>query len=99
VTPDPHGILRNKVLETVLSSPGKSDPSTRRQAFGAADVPAELRSLIEKIEANAYKVTDEDLTRLKGKYTDDQLFEIIVAAALGAAERRLLAGLDALNDV
>lgn len=98
VISDPHGLLRNKVLETVLGSPGMSDPATRQQAFAAENVPADLRSLIEKIEASAYKITDDDLARLQGKYTDDQLFEIIVSAALGAAERRLVAGLDALND-
>ena len=95
---DPHATLRRTVLETVLRSPGKTDPATRRRTFDATDVPADLRSLIQKIEANAYRITDEDLASLKGTYTDDQLFEIIVSAALGAAERRLQAGLDALDD-
>ena len=95
---DPHAILRNKVLETVVDGPARTDPSLRAAAFAGEGVPADLRALIEKIEAHAYKVTDADLGALMAKYSDDQLFEIIVAAALGASERRLLTGLDALND-
>ena len=61
-------------------------------------MPADLQSLIDKIRAHAYKVTDDDLARVQATYGDDALFEIIVATALGASERRLLAGLEALND-
>jgi len=46
---------------------------------------------------HAYTVTDDDLVRLQPKYGDDQLFEIIVSAALGASRKRLFAGLDALR--
>ena len=98
MTPDPHVVLRNKVLERVLDGPGVTEPSVRRSAFDLAGVPPDLKSLIEKIEQHAYKVTDADLARLQTKYGDDQLFEIVVAAALGASERRLLAGLEALDD-
>jgi hypothetical protein len=98
VTPDPHVVLRNKVLETVLAGPGKCDASVRRDAFDRTNVPADLTALVDKIEHHAYQVRDDDLTRLQAKYSDDQLFEIIVAAALGASERRLLAGLEALAD-
>jgi hypothetical protein len=98
VTADPHVVLRNKVLETVLAGPGNSDESVRSAAFNRTNLPADLKALVDKIEHHAYQVTDEDLTRLQAKYSDDQLFEIIVAAALGASERRLLAGLEALAD-
>jgi hypothetical protein len=98
VIEDPHAVLRNKLLEIVLSADGESDPSVRRAAFEGRDVPADLQPLIDKIRAHAYKVTDDDLERVQRTYGDDALFEIIVATALGASERRLLAGLEALND-
>lgn len=98
MTPDPHVVLRNKVLETVLTGPGKSDESLRSAAFNRTNLPADLKALVDKIEQHAFQVSDEDLSRLQAKYSDDQLFEIIVAAALGASERRLLAGLAALAD-
>jgi alkylhydroperoxidase family enzyme len=57
-----------------------------------------LTALVEKIRSRAYTVTDRDLDALRGDYTDDQLFEIIVAAAFGAAQERLAAAYRALED-
>ena len=87
-----------KALETVLNAPGESEPAVRRAAFEGREVPADLQALIDKIRAHAYRVTDADLERVQATHGDDALFEIIVATALGASERRLLAGLEALND-
>jgi hypothetical protein len=95
---DPHEPLRRKALDIVLTAAGESQPSVRRAAFEGRDVPADLQSLIDKVRAHAHKITDDDLERVQRAYGDDALFEIIVATALGASERRLLAGLEALND-
>ena len=95
---DPHAPLRDAVLDTVLDGVGESDPAIRRAAAEGRGVPEELRSLVEKIHHHAYKVTDDDIARLQPKYADDQLFEIIVSAALGASRKRLLAGLRALDE-
>jgi hypothetical protein len=94
---DPHAALRDQVLDRVLDGPGESDTSLRRAAADGKGLPADLQSLVDKIHAHAYKVTDDDLARLQPKYGDDQLFEIIVSAALGASRKRLSAGLDALE--
>jgi alkylhydroperoxidase family enzyme len=98
VTPDPHAALRDEVLASVLRGSGESDPSIRAAAADGAGVPADLRALVEKIHTHAYGVTDDDVARLQPTYGDDQLFEIIVSAALGASRQRLLAGLAALDD-
>ena len=98
MTADPYASLRDSVLQTVLQGPGESDVSTRGAAADGAGVPADLRVLIDKIHNHAYQVTDEDVATLQTKYGDDRMFEIIVAAALGASRRRLLAGLDALEN-
>lgn len=95
---DPHDSLRRKAIDTVLTAAGESQPSVRRAAFEGRAVPADLQTLIDKVRSHAYKVTDDDLERVQRGYGDDALFEIIVATALGASERRLLAGLEALND-
>jgi alkylhydroperoxidase family enzyme len=97
VTNDPHATLRDRVLDRVLDGPGESDPAIRRAAAEGRGVPAELQSLVDKIHRHAYKVTDEEIAELQKRYGDDQLFEIIVSAALGASRARLLAGLDALE--
>jgi alkylhydroperoxidase family enzyme len=53
---------------------------------------------VDKIHRHAYRVTDEDIASLQAKYGDDQMFEIVVSAALGASRQRLLAGLEALDE-
>jgi hypothetical protein len=60
-------------------------------------VPGDLKPLIDKIQRNAYKVTDEDVAKLAAKYGEDEMFEIIVSTALGAAENRLRIGLSVLD--
>ena len=61
-------------------------------------MPADVETLIDKIHRHAYRVTDDDIARLQAKYGDDQLFELVVSAALGASRNRLLAGLRALDE-
>jgi hypothetical protein len=94
---DPYAELRDRVLASVLDGPGESDPALRRAAAQCADLPADLRTLVDKIHQHAYRVTDEDIARAREVYGDERLFEIVVSAALGASRRRLLAGLEALD--
>ncbi len=82
----------------MLQGTGDTDPAIRRAAAEGKGVPAELQALVDKIHRHAYKVTDEDFARLRAEYEDDQLFEVVVSAALGASRNRLLAGLEALDD-
>ena len=93
---DRHAELRDKVLAQVLTGPGESDAAVRRAAAENAGLPEDLRPLVAKVHAHAYKVTDGDIARLQASYGDDKLFEIVVSAALGASRKRLMAGLDAL---
>jgi alkylhydroperoxidase family enzyme len=81
----------------VLHGPGESDPAVRRAAAAASAVPPDLQALVDKVHRHAYKVTDDDVAGAAAKYGDDQVFEIIVSAALGASRNRLLAGLEALD--
>ena len=95
---DPHAALRDDVLRQVIEGPGESESAVRRAAADNRAVPADLQSLVAKIHAHAYKVTDEDIARLRPTYGDDRLFEIIVSSALGASRQRLMAGLKALEE-
>ena len=88
--------LKEATAAALLRGPGAS-PAELRQACARGEAPEELRALVEKIDRHAYQVTDEDLASLRAKYSEDQLFEIIVAAAFGSADRRLTAGLHALE--
>jgi alkylhydroperoxidase family enzyme len=61
-------------------------------------VPASLSGYVDKVARHAYKVTDDDVAALQRVgNSDDVLFEVTVAAALGGALARLERGLAALR--
>ena len=64
----------------------------------AQEVPQEIKGYIDKVARHAYSVTDEDfLTLKKAGYSEDQIFEITLGAALGAGLARLECGITALK--
>jgi alkylhydroperoxidase family enzyme len=88
--------FRDATAAALLDAPGDVTPDVRRAiAFGTP--PADLADLVEKIRSNARAVTDRDIDALRGRYTEDQLFEVIAAAAFGAAHERLMAARRALE--
>jgi len=89
--------LRHATASALLEGSGTTSVDLRR-AIARGDPPPELVTLVQKIRARAYTVTDADLDALRGRYTDDQLFEIILAAAFGAASDQLSAAYQALED-
>jgi hypothetical protein len=95
---DPYAKLRDRVLDRVLLGTGEVETGLRQAAANGGGAPADLQALIDKIHRHAYKVTDEDIAMAQQKYGDDKVFEIVVSAALGAANQRLQAGLKALNE-
>ena len=60
--------------------------------------PPELAQYLEKVRLHAYEVTDADVQRLKDAgFTEDEIFEHTVSAAVAAGLERLDAGLRALR--
>jgi len=98
-----HTDAMERVAEAILETPGDADLELRRavEAFAAgreAELPDDLRPYVEKVSRNAYKVTDRDIDRLRDAgYSEDAIFELTLAAALGAAQARLDAGLGAMR--
>ena len=92
----PLGPLQRATHQTVVEGPGDVDSSIRRQV-ALGEPPPDVAALVRKIREHAYKVTDADIDALRDRYSEDQLFELIVAAALGAAEYRLHRALAALD--
>jgi alkylhydroperoxidase family enzyme len=75
------------------------DPATRRAAYSGTLLPDPLGGYLQTIRRHAYRVEDSDVDRLHDAgYTDDQIFEVTIAAAFGAGAVRLRAGLTALNE-
>jgi alkylhydroperoxidase family enzyme len=90
-----------KLVDNVLRSPAQCTPQLRQdvEGFAAAcsgadrapnPLPEDLRPYLEKVTRYAYKVTDKDVVRLKAAgYSEDELFELTVCAALGSGLARL----------
>ena len=89
--------LRNATKAAVLYGDGDT-PSELRRAVANGEAPPNLAPLVEKIRWRAHSVTDTDVDALRAHYSDDQLFELIVAATFGAASERLAAALRALEE-
>lgn len=95
---DRHGNKLALLTRRVFTSEGALDPEVRGAIAVGREVPPDLAPYLEKVARCAYKVTDEDVQSLReAGYTEDQIFEATVCAALGAGLTRLRAGLVALE--
>ena len=87
------------LVERVLTGAGKASPEQRARAFSNAGVPAPLQALIGKVATSPAQVTDADFAAAKASgLSEDQLFELVVSAAVGQATRMYDAGLAALAE-
>jgi alkylhydroperoxidase family enzyme len=81
----------------LLQGPGTLDLSVRRAAAAGKELPEALARYVNTVHRHAYKVTDADIEKLLAQgYSEDQVFELTVAAAYGAAKARLDSGLSAM---
>lgn len=90
--------LREALIARILEGSGQLAHAQRRAAFDNAGLDEPLATLIRKVTEQAHKIADDDLaaTRATG-LSEDQIFEIIVCAAVGQATRQHDAALAALD--
>jgi alkylhydroperoxidase family enzyme len=92
-----------KAIASLLGAPGETETSLRQAVFdrvrlGTGEVPEDPRALVEKIADCPWSVSDEDITRLReAGYSEDKIYELVLAAATGAGVRRFEAGLRAIE--
>jgi hypothetical protein len=92
-----HAALLAALRHAVLESPGRTAPATRLAAAEGGSLPAPLDSYITKVRDQSYRVTDRDIAALTAAgVSEDEIFELTVAAALGAALLRFDAGMRVL---
>jgi hypothetical protein len=93
---------REALVDRILHGGGMASPAQRRAAFDNAALPEPLRTLIDKVANQASTVTDEDIAAVRASgASEDQIFELVVCAAIGEASREYdtaLAALDALTE-
>jgi hypothetical protein len=90
------------LLSRVLEGEGRASRAQRHGAFANAGLDEPIRTLIGKVAGYADTVTDEDVAAARASgLSEDQIFEMVVAAALGESTRQYdtaLAALDAAKD-
>jgi hypothetical protein len=96
----------------LLDSRGVTEPSLRRTVAACAaalgggpaapeeitgEIPETLRAYVDAIALHAYRIADEDVAALGREWSEDAIFEVSVAAAVGAGLARLERGLAILR--
>lgn len=89
---------RKTLLRRVLEGDGKASPLERRSAFNNSDLSEPLRQLVDKVAVDATAVGDDDFNQARQSgASEDQIFEIVVCAAIGQASRQYDAAIAALE--
>jgi hypothetical protein len=89
---------RRATVERVLEGDGRASHAQRRAAFDNAGLAEPLSTLIDKVVKHAYKVTDDDIAAARASgLSEDQIFEVVVCAAIGQATRQNNTALAALE--
>jgi len=87
-----------RLVGAILDGQAATSGKARHAAYaGGTDDPA-VAHYLDVVRRHAYRITDEDVERLRDAgLDDDAIFELTVAAALGAGAERLRVGLALLG--
>ena len=81
--------LHRELVARVLEGNGKAPAELRRAAFENAGLSQPISTLIEKVAHHAYQITDEDFAAVRvAGLSEDQVYEIVICAAIGQASRQ-----------
>ena len=91
---------KQALVQRILEGNGTASHAQRRAAFDNTELEEPLHTLIEKVARHSEMVTDEDFTALRASgLSEDQIFELVVCAAVGQATREYETALLALAAV
>ena len=87
------------LVDRILTGPGTASAEQRAFAFRNDGLPPPLDALIGKVAIRAAEVSEADFAAARASgLSDDQLFELVVCAAVGQSDRLYAAGLAALAE-
>jgi hypothetical protein len=89
-----------EMARRILEGPGRLDPTIRQAAAHRDPIDdSRMAAFVAKAHEHAYRITDREVEELKhGGWSEDQIFELCIAASFGAADRRLCAALRAIEE-
>lgn len=86
-------------MTRILEGDGRASRAQRLACFERSGLDEPLRSLVDKVAEQPTRVSDDDFAAAKASgLTDDELFEIVICAAVGEASRRYDAAMAALDE-
>jgi hypothetical protein len=89
---------RETLERRILDGAGKAPASERRAAFNNSGLAGPTGTLVDKVARHAHRVTHGDIDDAKkAGMSEDQVFEIVVCAAVGQAGRQYEAALAVLQ--
>jgi uncharacterized protein (UPF0210 family) len=90
--------LHRELVARILGGDGKAASELRRAAFQNTGLGQPIRTLIDKVAEHSYQVTDADIAAVRAVgLSEDEIFEIVVCAAIGQASRQYESALAALD--
>ena len=93
-----HAQLVEALRRAVFDSGGAADAALRRSAGTGEGVPEPWAAYGAKVRDASYRITDGDGAALEASgCSEEEIFEVTVAAATGAALHRLELGLRAMD--
>jgi hypothetical protein len=91
-------LARKALARRILEGNGNASRSERRAAFDNSGLAQPLSSLVDKVARHAYRITEGDFAAVKASsLSEDQIFEVVVCAAVGEATRQYDVALAALQ--
>jgi hypothetical protein len=88
---------RTALITGILDGAGQASTAQRRAAFDNRGLAEPLRRLIDKVANHAYKIVDADIAAVReAGLSEDEIFELVVCAAVGQAAWQYDAAMAAL---
>jgi hypothetical protein len=85
--------------DRILHGAGSASPEQRARAFSNSGLAQPLEGLLGKVATSPAQLTDADFAAARAAgFSEDELFELVVCAAVGQSARLYDAGLAALAD-
>jgi hypothetical protein len=90
--------VRTALVRRILKETGMTEPVKREAAFNNSYLAEPLGALVDKVARHAFRITDEDMAAaIASGLNEDEVFEIVVCAAVGQANRQYDTALAALE--
>jgi hypothetical protein len=85
--------------DRILNGEGRASLEQRARAFSNAGLSPPLDGLLGKVATRPTQVTDADFAAARAAgFSEDELFDLVICAAVGQSSRLYDAGLAALAD-